>query len=349
MIVIDPILAVKLGLTAKKHWKAVLAVVLLVAFMPVLIVFTIFPLAKPEYVEDYKSIADIFSIGWVETLIIDTVRRDNNFEDIEYTDILNSNVDFLQLNVKEYEYKKIKQKDGSYDWEWVYKRTVTYTGSKQINKFLSDYDLKTAKDCMNAIEDLDNTEKYDIEIIYRDFVDMLAPFNDEQKEWAYGLLASNSIQQMYGEYVELPEFIEVTTDGFFAWPAPTLKVITSPYGNRADPKTGKPVFHRGIDISGQNAHGQPVIASADGTVEQVSLNANSSYGYFVKIIHKDKDGNTWHTRCAHMSQINVKQGDKLKQGDVLGAVGNTGYSTGAHLHFEIYFETQLINPIDFFR
>lgn len=344
MIIIDPILAFKLGLEAKKHWKVILTILLFIIFMPVLAVFSIFPLAKPEYVEDYKSIANEFSIGWVETLIIDTVRRENDFENITYTDILDSNLDFLQLKVDKYVFKKIRQEDGSFEWEWVYQSTITYTGSRQINKFLSGYNLKTAKDYMNAISNLDSTEEYDIEIIYKDFVDMLAPFNDEQKEWAYGLLSSNGIQQMYGEYVELPEFIAVTADGFFAWPTPTLKVITSPYGNRADPKTGKPVFHRGIDIAGQNAHGQPIIASADGTVEQVSLSANSSYGYFVKIVHKDKDGNTWHTRYAHMSQINVKQGDILKQGDVLGAVGNTGYSTGSHLHFEIYFETQLINP-----
>ncbi len=346
MIIINPIVAFKLGLTAKKHWKFILTAVIIILFMPILLIVSVFPLAKPEYVEDYKNIAKDLGTNWVDVLIIDTVKRNNDFKNIEYQDILNSNLNFLQLKVKVYIYKKVLQDDGTYKWEWVYQNTNTYRNSKEITKFLSYYNLYNSKDVMKAIKKTDDSEQYDIQIIYKDLTDMFSSFNDKQVQWAYFLISNNGIQQMYGEYVDLPDFIQVTTKGFFAHPTPTLHIITSPFGNRSDPITGKPAFHRGIDLSGSNAHGQPIVASADGVVEQVSY-SNGSYGYFVKMKHIDKDGNTWFTRYAHMSQIDVNQGDKLKQGAVLGGVGSTGYSTGDHLHFEIYFGTQLVNPLDF--
>lgn len=347
MIVINPITTLNLGLFAKKHWKIVLTVFLLLLFMPIMAIIAIFPMAKPEYVDDYKAIADDLGTNWVDVLIIDTIKRDNDFKDIKYEEILYSNLDFMQLKVRVYKYKKVKQEDGSYDWEWVYQRTNTYRNSKQILGFLAGYDVSTSKGVMKAINTIDNTDQYDVEIIYKDTIDMFSSFNEEQVEWAYFLISSNGIQHMYGEYVELPEFIEVTTKGFFAHPTPTINRITSAFGNRTDPISGKPAFHRGIDLSnGPSSRGEPIIASADGIVEQVSY-SNGSYGYFVKMKHTDKDGNTWYTRYAHMNQINVEQGDKLKQGDVLGGVGKTGYSTGFHLHFEIYFGTQLVNPVDF--
>lgn len=342
MIKITPLM-----LTEKKYWKYLLIILSVILIVPILVIVTVFPMAKPEYVDDYKSIANVIGTNWVDVLLIDTIKRNNNFENISYDDILNANLNFLQLKVDVYELEKVKQPNGKYEWVWVYKRTDKYKNSKEIRKFLSGYKISTAKDFIKTIDKLNETPQYNIEIIYKDVIDMFSSFNKQQTEWAYLLISTNGVQKMYGEYVELPEFIEVTTNGFFAHPTPTIHTITSYFGNRIDPISGEPAFHRGIDLSkGPSSQGEPIIASADGIVEQVSY-SNGSYGYFVKMKHIDNEGNIWYTRYAHMEQINVKQGEKLKQGDVLGSVGKTGYSTGYHLHFEIYFGTQLVDPLNY--
>lgn len=103
---------------------------------------------------------------------------------------------------------------------------------------------------------------------------------------------------------------------------PTQGPISSPFG----PRWGS--FHGGIDIAAPI--GEPIIASDGGTVTHASFN-NGGYGYMVDIDH----GNGYVTRYAHCSEIFVNNGDKVNQGDSIAAVGNTGRSTGPHLHFEI--------------
>lgn len=103
---------------------------------------------------------------------------------------------------------------------------------------------------------------------------------------------------------------------------PTKGRISSPFG----PRWGS--FHGGIDIAAPI--GEPILASDSGTVTHASFN-NGGYGYMVDIDH----GNGYVTRYAHCSEIFAKTGEKVNQGDKIAAVGNTGRSTGPHLHFEI--------------
>lgn len=118
---------------------------------------------------------------------------------------------------------------------------------------------------------------------------------------------------------------------------PTHGWLTGTFGGRSDPFTGEPGYHQGIDISTDK--GQPVVAPADGTVESAAYSGD--YGNLVTLKHRF--GLT--TRYGHLSGFEVKAGQEVKRGDVIGYVGSTGRSTGAHLHYEILVNGQLINPL----
>jgi murein DD-endopeptidase MepM/ murein hydrolase activator NlpD len=113
--------------------------------------------------------------------------------------------------------------------------------------------------------------------------------------------------------------------------------LSSGFGQRKDPFDGSPDFHAGLDIA--TDRGTPVRATADGTVE--SAGYNGSYGNSVLLDHGFGIG----TRFGHMSRLAVHTGDHVHRGDVIGYVGSTGRSTGAHLHYEILLNGQPINPL----
>jgi murein DD-endopeptidase MepM/ murein hydrolase activator NlpD len=119
------------------------------------------------------------------------------------------------------------------------------------------------------------------------------------------------------------------------WPAHGW--ITGTFGGRADPFTGEPGFHQGLDISTEK--GQPVYATADGTVEGASYSGD--YGNLIVLDH----GFGLSTRYGHLSSYAVKPGRRVRRGDIIGYVGSTGRSTGAHLHYEILANGKLINPL----
>ncbi len=108
---------------------------------------------------------------------------------------------------------------------------------------------------------------------------------------------------------------------------PSQGFITSRFGHRISPFTGTRKLHKGLDIAA--VIGTKIIAPADGKV--VFAQSDGAYGLSVEVDH----GNGIITRYAHMSKINVKRGDSIKRGSLIGLVGNTGRSTGAHLHYEV--------------
>jgi len=118
---------------------------------------------------------------------------------------------------------------------------------------------------------------------------------------------------------------------------PTFGWLTGTFGGRSDPFSGEPAFHQGLDIATDK--GQPVYSTADGRVESAAY--NGEYGNFLVVTHDF--GLT--TRYGHLSRFNVKPGATVKRGDVIGFVGSTGRSTGAHLHYEILANGKLVNPL----
>lgn len=141
---------------------------------------------------------------------------------------------------------------------------------------------------------------------------------------------------------DLPDYIR--SNSYFAWPTPSLHTVTSGF----TPKRFHPVFckvrpHNGIDISGPDAMGSPVIAIADGIITLVQQDGGER-GLNIRIQH-NIGRDVWVSRYQHLSSVNVSIGDKVSQGTVIGAVGNSGVSTGAHLHIEITYNGVLIDPL----
>jgi murein DD-endopeptidase MepM/ murein hydrolase activator NlpD len=117
--------------------------------------------------------------------------------------------------------------------------------------------------------------------------------------------------------------------------------FTSGFGVRNDPFLGRPAMHTGLDL--RAATGDPVRVTANGKV--VSSGWAGGYGRMVEIDH----GNGLSTRYGHLSEINVKVGDVVKIGQVIGAVGSTGRSTGPHLHYETRIDGDAVDPQKFLR
>jgi murein DD-endopeptidase MepM/ murein hydrolase activator NlpD len=115
--------------------------------------------------------------------------------------------------------------------------------------------------------------------------------------------------------------------------------ITSGFGYRADPFAGSPAFHAGLDFKGPI--GAPIYAAAKGKVAFVGR--RQGYGNCVEIDH----GNGLRTRYAHMSAFHTRVGEPVMTGQLIGAVGSTGRSTGPHLHFEVRLHDQPVNPRPF--
>ncbi|WP_439400640.1 peptidoglycan DD-metalloendopeptidase family protein [Bradyrhizobium sp. DASA03068] len=117
--------------------------------------------------------------------------------------------------------------------------------------------------------------------------------------------------------------------------------FTSGFGVRSDPFLGRPAMHTGLDF--RAASGDPVRVTAYGKV--VSAGWSGGYGRMVEVDH----GNGLSTRYGHLSEINVKVGEVVKIGQVIGLVGSTGRSTGPHLHYETRIEGEAVDPQKFLR
>ncbi len=120
-----------------------------------------------------------------------------------------------------------------------------------------------------------------------------------------------------------------------------LKRMASGYGWRNDPFTKARKFHYGMDFSA--AIGTPIYASGNGVVTRSDANS-TGYGNHVRIDH----GFNYVSLYAHLSKYNVKKGQKVKRGDIIGFVGSTGRSVAPHLHYEIFKDGKRINPRNFY-
>lgn len=153
-------------------------------------------------------------------------------------------------------------------------------------------------------------------------------FKAESKQYSPEIKESISIIEKNNE----KKNIENTyINGFF---------ISSPFKNR-NPYTDSEYFHKGIDIIAEK--GTEVLAVSDGIVEGAEFNAQ--YGNHITIKHEDG----YETIYAHLQDMSVTEGQKVSVGDVIGTVGATGMATGPHLHFELRYNGEPVNPMDYVK
>ena len=138
----------------------------------------------------------------------------------------------------------------------------------------------------------------------------------------------------------------VPSESGYLWPLPGgYNTISSLAGGRIHPVTGKPGNHAGIDIPAPS--GTNIYAAKSGVVIHAAKGTGSSWSYGNYVIVSHSDGTS--TLYAHMSRIGCKEGQTVKQGDVVGYVGTTGRSTGNHLHFEVRSGSTRKDPVNYFK
>jgi murein DD-endopeptidase MepM/ murein hydrolase activator NlpD len=140
------------------------------------------------------------------------------------------------------------------------------------------------------------------------------------------------------EKAELYEFLENQKTMFACTPSiwPAKGWVSSPWGSRTSPFTNEKEFHNGLDISARI--GSPIIAPADGVVS--SITKTDGFGNLLTVNH----GYGFVTRYGHLSEILVKKGQSVKRGEKIALVGDSGRTTGSHLHYEVHVKGIPVNP-----
>ena len=151
----------------------------------------------------------------------------------------------------------------------------------------------------------------------------------------------SEISIQVNEKVELCRFLESQKSMLTCTPSiwPTKGWVSSRFGYRISPFTNKKEFHKGLDICTRMK--TPIIAPADGIVS--SMGRDYGYGKVLSINHSYG----LKTRYAHLAKILVKKGQNIKRGQKIALVGNTGRTTGTHLHYEVHLNGVPVNPINY--
>lgn len=190
--------------------------------------------------------------------------------------------------------------------------------SKEVNRKLADLNYQTKKLQVSINQYNAEMDKIDAEI---------EEFLKEQQQSSGNAGSANS---------------NITSKGW-QWPVPySNSYISSPYGYRNDPISGAYKFHAGIDITMANAHGKKLVATKGGTVIR-AVHSNSGYGNYVMIDH----GGGYASLYGHCSKLAVSVGQTVSQGQVVAYIGSSGYSTGPHVHFEIRYNGEKVNPSNY--
>ncbi len=158
---------------------------------------------------------------------------------------------------------------------------------------------------------------------------------------------SARIKYQYASYTGIEKLINNQSSKLSSIPAiqpvsnKELNRIASGFGNRIDPVYGTPKMHKGLDFTA--AQGTPIYATGDGNISLAGY-SEGGYGNHVMINH----GYGYETLYGHMVRIKVRQGQKVKRGEVIGWVGSTGKSTGPHCHYEVHVNGEAVDPVYFF-
>jgi murein DD-endopeptidase MepM/ murein hydrolase activator NlpD len=191
----------------------------------------------------------------------------------------------------------------------------------------------------------------DFEFVYYDFYDNEGNIIPKKPELLYAMvLIDGNIKKVYNfkdgnhsEYIDSTGTILKTlakSKSLLSHPIDRMK-ITSRFGMRRHPISGKWRGHSGVDLSA--SVGTPVRAAANGTVQKASY--YSGYGRYVNIKHTA----SINTAYAHLSRITVRSGQQIHQGQIIGYSGSSGSTTGAHLHYEVIRNGRYINPLAFVK
>jgi murein DD-endopeptidase MepM/ murein hydrolase activator NlpD len=179
-------------------------------------------------------------------------------------------------------------------------------------------------------------------------IDTEIKLSDAEANLSYHLLANrlnhlrSKVAFDYQTHEELHSNYQLRDDLYRSTPSiyPTFGRISSGYGKRINPLTRKPDYHYGVDLANQT--GTPIYATADGVVAKTTR--TKKMGRYIKLRHEFG----FETVYGHLSRILVKAGQEVQKGQIIGEMGNTGDSTGPHLHYEVHRYNRYRNPAQYF-
>lgn len=224
----------------------------------------------------------------------------------------------LSIAVDTFEYYRMKDKLNYYSQQFLELNNTMTALKKAENEFKRLFSMKSKE---KVLENLDTSDSGSIDM-------------DNLKQ---------QIKKTVESVGDINDYLRIQRDIYVATPKglPVAGRISSYYGQREHPRSGEENFHSGIDIS--SSPGSPVKATADGIVSFSGWSGGS--GNLVVLEH----GHGFSTFYAHNRSIPVKVAKKVKRGDIIGYVGSTGYSTGPHVHYEIWKDGKPIDPVNYLK
>ncbi|QZY55790.1 murein hydrolase activator EnvC family protein [Crassaminicella profunda] len=197
--------------------------------------------------------------------------------------------------------------------------------------------LESHKSSMSAMLKNMNSKQKELEVSRGEIRSVKEDLKKNSKELEKQIDAMNAYAQKIAEEIRRKQSGGKYIGGKLAWPAPGYTRITSPYGYRIHPILKRKKLHTGIDIGIK--YGKRIVAAGDGTVIKAGW-----YGAYGKAVMIDHGGGII-TLYGHNSKLVVREGQKVKRGQTISKCGSTGWSTGAHLHFEVRKNGSPTDPI----
>lgn len=265
--------------------------------------------------------------------------------DSKMIDTLKEQVERLEADKTEYAEKLADMEEQKSEEEKYYAELrETYEGHAETKKFRE----AMIEDYRNRTEEIE-AERYRIEVDLQEEIRRLQRELEAKKkaekeakiaeeERLRKIAAENGEEYVPEETVASPSYSETG----FIWPVPTVRNIIDGFGNRWFEEEQRYENHKGIDINKPGCGGEPVIASAGGTVLQAG-DRGDGYGECVIIDH----GDGLITRYAHNRSVAVSAGDEVTQGQVISYIGQTGWATGDHCHFEVRINGEPVDPMNY--
>ena len=286
----------------------------------------------------------LFALGIIITIILIKYKPVYEVtisgEVIGYTDNKEELEKNIEENIKNYQGKNISKiemtENPEYEYKLVEKNKETNENSiivalqKNIKIEYEYYELALNGEVIESVNSKEDAEKIKNELGLEELtITQKITENIEEIKTAELEVAKNNVAEKTQTKTE--EIADI--DGIKIATLPITGTISSRYGERSRRRVST---HTGLDIAAPT--GTPIKVIADGTVTFAQY--SGSYGYLVKVDH----GNGVETWYAHTSKMYVKAGEKVTAGDTIAAVGNTGNSTGPHLHLEIRINGKHVNP-----
>ncbi|MBP9987903.1 MAG: peptidoglycan DD-metalloendopeptidase family protein [Ruminococcus sp.] len=243
--------------------------------------------------------------------------------DQDVVDNLNAEINAINKNKEKLTNKKTAIKDEQENL--LTKEADLEEVKSQIQDTLDEIEEKSAE-IERKLSEL-NYDENDIEVD-------IESYEEQEEAIKAAIIAAGGTPLPSQKYISSKGFMfPIKYEGAF---------LSSTFGYR-DASISGMAFHGGIDITGDDIYGQPVYASKAGTVIIAEKESDEGYGKYVCLSH----GGGYQTIYGHCSRVIVNEGDTVRQGQIIAFVGSTGNSTGPHLHFEVRYDGEKLNPLKF--